>query len=173
MIEQMKEDFTKLKDSAVALSLGFIYVQLPKEKAPAELWPSFKWADISATYDSTFFRVAGSAAAPFGSVQQQQGPPFIDAILWDSCHLTWLDSNRIGCYPDEEEEQPDNALNRTDLYGGKSGWSPAIWTAFNYPQVPDNNKKPAVANYHRYHVSNAGAEVRPRNMAVKVWRRVG
>ncbi|KAH9403401.1 chromatin-modulating protein mrc1 [Tyrophagus putrescentiae] len=53
--ETKKELLEKLKKEIIPL--GFTYVQLPKDKAPSELWPSMTWADISKDYEGVFFRV--------------------------------------------------------------------------------------------------------------------
>ncbi|KAH9399995.1 hypothetical protein TYRP_001549 [Tyrophagus putrescentiae] len=64
--------------------IGFIYVQLPKEKSPQEIWSSeLKWTDISTTYESIFFRVAGNQAAAFGTVQEEFF--LYDEVTYDSC----------------------------------------------------------------------------------------
>ncbi|KAH9395941.1 hypothetical protein TYRP_020356 [Tyrophagus putrescentiae] len=63
--------------------LGFIYVQLPNQNSPQEIWPWMIWTDDSKQYDSTFFRVAGSKAEAFGKVQEDFSP-YIDEI-WSPC----------------------------------------------------------------------------------------
>ncbi|KAH9399901.1 hypothetical protein TYRP_017469 [Tyrophagus putrescentiae] len=105
--------------------LGFIYVQLPKEKSPQEIWPWMSWTDVSDQYDSTFFRVAGSKSKEFGAVQEEFSP-HIDEIKNSIC------------------------------YGSKCR------TKF------DVNGETMAMNFH-----TATGEVRPRNMAVKVWKRTG
>jgi hypothetical protein len=49
--------------------IGFIYVQLPKEKSPTEIWPWMTWINVSSDYAGHFFRVEGGNAAPFGQSQ--------------------------------------------------------------------------------------------------------
>src|SRR5699024_5951111 len=64
----LKKQLQDLKQNL--LPLGFTYVQLPKDKAPGEIWPWATWTDVSSTYAGVFFRVEGGAAAPFGTVQE-------------------------------------------------------------------------------------------------------
>ncbi len=76
--KQQQEQIEKLTKNSVPL--GFIYVQLPKEKSPQEIWSGeLKWTDISSTYDSVFFRVAGSKTEAFGKVQEEFAP-YIDEV---------------------------------------------------------------------------------------------
>ncbi len=122
---------------------GFIYVQLPNLSSPQELWPLNSWVDISSSYDSTFFRVVGSKAEAFGKVQEEFSP-YIDEIQRFCQSAPCVYTNKV-------------KLSRT------GGWSGDIYTALEY-QGGNNNES---LNFHM-----AGGEVRPRNMAVKVWRRV-
>ncbi len=48
--------------------IGFIYVQLPNEKSPTEIWPWMTWNEVSSAYAVVFFRVSGGNAASFGQV---------------------------------------------------------------------------------------------------------
>lgn len=84
VIERISEDHGNIQETVSMLvkgliPVGFIYTQLPFQKSPQELWPWMVWVDDSAQYDSAFFRVAGSKAAAFGSVQEEFSP-YIDEI---------------------------------------------------------------------------------------------
>ncbi len=192
---------------SLRLPLGFIYVQLPGEKEPNELWPSdfshYQWTDVSESYDSLFFRVAGKRAAPFGSVQEQQQiglmSKFIDGIKRERCQLN---SDRSDCIESDKKKyglgnkdkcsnsaRVSFSVNLTLSVGGdggesgdavcsNDGWSAPVWTAFNYVSLSNDSYYDDVksyADYHQYHLSSGGgsenAEIRPRNMAVKVWKR--
>ncbi len=54
--------------------IGFIYVQLPNEKSPTEIWPWMTSNDVSSTYAGIFFRVTGGGAASFEHVQEDNAP---------------------------------------------------------------------------------------------------
>ena len=149
LIEKMEKRIEKMADSPVPL--GFIYVQLPKEKSPQEIWPSSRmmtWTDVSAQFDSTFFRVAGSRAETFGTVQEEFSP-YIDRIKHDGC----TGSNTICHAP--YEVSPQRSV---------TGWTGNVIASFS----KDGNDYKGYLNFH-----TAGGEVRPRNMAVRVWKRTG
>ncbi|KAH9409843.1 hypothetical protein TYRP_023674 [Tyrophagus putrescentiae] len=71
-LAQTEKELEKLKKEAIPI--GFTYVQLPKDKAPGELWPSMTWTDVSKEYEGVFFRVVGGGAGSFGVVQQENAP---------------------------------------------------------------------------------------------------
>ncbi len=136
---------------------GFIYVQLPKEKSPQEIWPWMSWTDVSSTYDSVFFRVAGSkGAAAFGDIQEEFSP-YIDEVNSLDC----LSSPTNNCHQYEFEDHLQ--VSRS------GGLTKYVRTAngYNYGKSPDKVYVGAL-NFH-----TAAGEVRPRNMAVKVWKRTG
>lgn len=124
--------------------LGFIYVQLPYEKSPQEIWSGMTWTDISYIFDGVFFRVASGKAASFGTVQEEFSP-YIDEIkyeyIWDS-----VDAPHYVKIP------------RT------GGWSGKIENAL----INSGNGR-EYRGYHNFHF--AAGEVRPKNMAVKIWKR--
>lgn len=152
--------------SESTVPLGFIYVQLPKEKGPSEIWPKhLVWTEVSQAYSGVFFRVIGGEAAQFGTVQQES-LPFIDQIEYADC-----------------EVRPKNRCNFTTLAGaemslsktgGNGGWSGNVITAagFNVNEdslnIEGGTKYTGTLNFH-----TKSAEVRPRNMAVRVWKRTG
>lgn len=129
------------------ISSGFTHVQLPKDKAPNELWPSFTWKDISSEYEGVFFRVVGGDAASFGQLQQYNAPRLEIVYLGDS-----NDDLKLG--------KIDAKANVTLPV---TGWSKAAYTG-------DNSN-----GYYKHYYMNFKhsdiAEVRPRNMAIKVYKR--
>ncbi len=163
LIEQMQENGEKLqktndilKEQVEKLSknlvpLGFIYVQLPHQKSPQEIWPMASWTDDSAQYDSTFFRVAGSKSAPFGSVQEEFSP-YLDEIKFDECKGAHY------CTTTPYLSLWDIKLRHS------GGWSPHVMSASLSRGESDWYK-----SFLQFHI--AGGEVRPTNMAIKVWRR--
>lgn len=153
-IERMEKRIEKM--AANVVPLGFIYVQLPQEKSPQEIWSStaaMTWTDISSQFDSTFFRVAGSRAGAFGAVQEEFSP-YIDQIKFSHYF--------------------NGALSGSDSMEAKvprgGGWTRDLRTAHAY-EVPIGGSHVTYNAYHAYHF--AGGEVRPRNMAVRVWKRTG
>ncbi len=131
--------------------ISFIYVQLPKEKSPQEIWPWMSWSDVSDQYDSTFFRVAGNKAEAFGTVQEEFSP-----------------------YIDEIKSNVRDGSSSSYTFDAKisrnGGWTGDVLTAYVL-EVPSNGNFNPYRGYLNFHT--AAGEVRPRNMAVKVWKRTG
>jgi len=128
--------------------IGFIYVQLPNEKSPTEIWPWMIWNDISSTYANVFFRVTGDKAASFGKIQEENTPRIEKLFSTDdkfsrtnnTSHCISWDCDTI--IPKE----------------GNSSWT---YVGANSGQ----------ASYISFGSSNG--EVRPRNMAIRIWKRTG
>ena len=143
-IESEKE-ITALKKSTVPI--GFTYVQMPKDKSPEVLWPGMTWTDVSDAYKGVFFRVAGGNASDFGEVQPYNAPRLETVYVGDS-------SNKL---------LNKKLLNYNhNLTIPVSGWSDGISSGSTYN-----------ANYLYYmnFKHSEVEEVRPVNMAVKVYRR--
>ncbi len=78
--EKMQREIEKLTKNHIPI--GFVYVQLPKEKSPQEIWSSeIKWTDVSSTCENIFFRVVGSKTEAFGKVQEDFSP-YIDKVSY-------------------------------------------------------------------------------------------
>jgi hypothetical protein len=126
------------------IPIGFIYVQLPKEKSPNEIWPWMIWNDVSSAYAGVFFRVPGGEAASFGQVQLDN-VPYITSVQRTHCGE---------CF--EQISIPRSG-----------GWSANIYSAEKDSDRTGNNYN----NGLRYYMN--GGEVRPRNMAIRIWKRTG
>lgn len=144
----MKEKVTKMEATSVShlLPLGFIYLQLPKEAPPSNLWPGVKWTDVSKDFAGVFFRVEGGGATVFeAGVQRENAAGGISSIS-------------------VENYSYDVHANATvELKAGQ--WSSRIFTGTANPN------EPPVFQYS-WKVLPTGGEVRPRNVAIKVWKRV-
>jgi hypothetical protein len=118
--------------------IGFIYVQLPNEKSPTEIWSWMTLNDMSSIYAGVFFRVTGGEAASFGQVQEDNAPRLvkIDAISEIAGHTSSYSDNQ--------------SLS-------KGSWSDIVWTG----DVASDWK---ASRRIRFLVSDG--EVRPRNMAI-------
>lgn len=146
-LAEMREKMAKMEATSVShlLPSGFIYVQLPKEAAPSALWPEVKWTDISKELEGVFFRVEGGGAAAFGAgVQAENGAGGISSISV------------------ENYSYDVHANSTVALKAGQ--WSPRIFTGTANPN------EPAIFQYS-WKVLPTGGEVRPRNVAIKVWKR--
>lgn len=68
-INELKASINQLNKEL--LPNGFIYVQLPNQRSPQEVWSSMKWNDISQQYSNVFFRVIRGIAEAFDKFQEE------------------------------------------------------------------------------------------------------
>jgi len=123
--------------------IGFIYVQLPNEKSPTEIWPWMTWKDITSAYAGLFFRAEGGKSEAFGTIQSENSPRLIGARYGhhDTCKK---DLHNVNTYPN----------------GLWSDWVSSSTESIGW----------SVITCMSLRVSSG--EVRPRNMAIRVWKRV-
>lgn len=135
--------------TGISVSNNSVYVQYPYELEPVYLWNCSKngaWKDISNKYANMFFRVNGDKST-FGQVQKENVPR-IDRVKWICCSAS--DSS---CNSD---------LGDYEIVLGD--WSHRVLTGYVY----SNGGAIAYRFQHQYH--NSGGEVRPQNMAIKIWK---
>ena len=101
-----------------------------------------EWKDVTSDYAGLFFRAEGGGSAPFGVLQSENAPN------------RYIDAigNR---YKGHGERWGDYILPSND-------WSPYFLTGYDF----------GVLIAMRFHVSEKGGEVRPRNKAVRIWKRM-
>lgn len=116
--------------------VGFIYVQLPNEQSPADIWSWMVWEDITANYAGVFFRAEGGGSEAFGGVQEENSPRL--AHIQKFVGVPSID----------------------DVWMGAPGEASA---------VVDSAASGALDQGLQFTLT--GGEVRPRNMAVRIWRR--
>lgn len=124
--------------------IGFIYVQLPQEKSPDEIWPLVIWKDVSLDYQSLFFRVEGKNSSEFGTVQEQASP-----------RLTNVQTRLKTTQGDLQSTITINSNNEYSMFVSTAHAS------------CDN-----VGCYRGLAFKESADEVRPRNMAVRIWKRI-
>lgn len=130
------------------IPVGFIYVQLPKEAPPSEVWPSFTWKEISSSYSNVFFRVVGDRAAAFGSTQEASSPRLIGV------------------------KATDDASNKSTSIQLKAGkWSEGLYVRTS-PLEQNSKTQSGQNDLKSLKFLVEGSEVRPKNMAIKIWKRV-
>ena len=113
----------------------------------APKWPGMIWEDVSANYSGVFFRVVGGEAAPFGEIQMENTTRInkISSVL-----LSDVVKSNYGV----------DGRNSTVPLHGQSRWF------FTGSDTMNTNQE----NYVSIELS--GGEVRPKNMAMKIWRRI-
>ena len=145
---------------APALPVGFIYLQIPQQKSPQEMFPKQTWADISSNFPGLFFRVVGGDSKEFGAVQEENVPTF-DAVAYVDC-LEGSPNSPNSCNLSPSNRRID--LNRT--IAGDS-WTTQVTTAnFFSSHSPNTENWTGSLKFH-----NTGGPVRPRNTAIRVWVR--
>lgn len=126
--------------------INAVYVQYPFEKEPSQLWNCSKdghWVEISDTYSNLFFRVLGDKSNSFDSVQEESSKN-VDLIKNFNCK--------------------DNCpVNHAQIRIKPNDWSDNLWIAS--AQKTGNDIESYLLQFH-----SAGGEVRPRNMAIKLWK---
>ena len=148
LIESQNNEINILKSNPVPI--GFVYVELKGQKWPSLLWPNTQWDIISSSYAGLFFRIEGGHAPPFdGQIQedQTQSLDFQPAHWCDDgadCLNNWAGFQRIKGWSNEK-------LFFTGADEGRGGGSRRVGIKMKH-----NNE-----------------EVRPRNQAIRLWRRTG
>lgn len=137
--------------------IGEVYVQFPTQTAPQTLYGRGTWTDVTSTYAGLFFRAAGGNAATFGVNQ---------VIVQDHALQghTHIDSGHT--------HQVKMANNVQD--GAKS-----TYNAYSMGTPKDNTvtsesgtaKLGGPTEYSTYGTINVANETRPRNTAIKIWKR--
>ena len=59
-----------------------MYIQLPFQKSPQELWTSCKFEDVTKQYAGKFFRAEGGTE-PFGNLQFENSPRLTDVMFME------------------------------------------------------------------------------------------
>jgi hypothetical protein len=102
------------------------------------------WKDVTSDYAGLFFRAEGGGSEAFGTLQNENFPSrYIDQV-----------------HSEKDYESYD--ANLTTI-----GWSKKIYTGRGWDGAVG-----AVCGT-RFHVTEKNGEVRPRNMAIRVWKRTG
>lgn len=135
-------EITNAKNNPVPLN--FTYIQLPTQPEPSVLWPTVKWEDVSATYAGLFFRVLGGSSEKFGTIQAENSPRLAS--------VESIETPKAAARP-LKLDIPANGDVSGQIYVGSG---PAAATQ-------------ALDDHLRFKLTTG--EVRPRNHAVKVWRR--
>ena len=124
------------------IPLGFLYTQFPNQTKPSELWPKTKWSEITSNYSGLFFRAEGGESGPFGQIQQANQSWISDIHLLGCWYKSWSNGT---CYDNHNHFEKNK------------------WTRTNQTQIE------SVAKLEYF---TTGGEVRPKNTAIKIWKRI-
>ena len=113
---------------------------------PHVLWPNVKWINITPQYAGVFFRAEGAGSNAFGQVQDQQARTY----------------QFLAVHPQREGiDQPRFSISQNII---------KVKEVPNNDQIRDpiGNNGPYVQND-----KHKNEEIRPRNQAIRIWRRNG
>ncbi|XP_054154856.1 uncharacterized protein LOC128953396 [Oppia nitens] len=141
-IQVLETNYNQLAENPVPV--GFIYVQLGQQQRPQHLWPqsSIKWYDITQQYAGLFFRAEGPDSAKFGEIQPANWSR-LSTIRTRSCYTP-----DHGSYCEEF----------TTELGDTGGWSPEFI-------------RKDFSNDMYFYVTT-GLDNRPRNQAIRIYKRI-
>ena len=111
------------------------------------------WKGVSSNYSAVFFRVVGGEAAPFGEIQKENTTRIVSVNAEWSCDKGGKDAyEKVHAHISPDQRNADIPLVGSSLYVemGRDVGNCQKWTSFK----------------------SSGGEVRPKNMAIKVWRRI-
>ena len=151
-LDRMKNTLINLvKKATNPIPIGFTYVQLPHEKGPSEFWPEMTWKDVTADYAGVFFRAGGGEASPFGEIQMENTKRIskID-FLW----------NNDPEWQKVKDQRTPNQNGNISLNTSSSLW------------IGTGGFGSGNTNYRYMNFESNVGEVRPKNMAIKIWRRI-
>jgi len=145
--KQLTTQLNEVKDKLEVVQqnpvpIGFIYVQLPNQREPLDVWGyTMIWREITQDYAGLFFRVVGGGSQPFGITQEQSSPTLSQVMLTGMNRA--FDSISI---------QPNGAWTNAVTSGAVGANIGGLIWGLSFRTAP--------------------AEVRPRNSAIRIWIRV-
>lgn len=157
--------FNLITNCFFIVPIGFVYVQFPDQKSPQELFPggTSVWSDVTVEYAGLFFRADGGTAIPFGEGEQTESLPRItEASMVKSVDALIGSGDNIPLPVGE--------------------WSNYLWSGHdiscNEPKFlrgfGDYNKRQLYNDFfYSLRFFTSGDEVRPKNISIKIWKRIG
>lgn len=119
--------------------IDFIYVQLPNQPEPQNIWDTVEWIEITSEYAGLFFRAEGGDSAAFGTIQADNSPRL----------------HRVG---------------RTNIaHPGVNGISVR---ADGVSSSSISSGALTDSTHWALHFTVTSGEVRPRNQAMRIWKRI-
>ena len=142
--KDMQDEINELKNELKmnVIPIGFLYIQLPNQSSPIELWPKTSWSEVTQQYAGLFFRVEGGGSDSFGQIQQ--------------ANQSWISNI--------------NARGFT----AKRSFSDNDLTDFGTGEMNEGQWHYRDDGYGLFEINfyTTKAEVRPKNTAIKIWKRI-
>lgn len=133
---------SKYLDVYILVPIGFIYVQLPRQPEPRSIWSQITWQDVTSAYAGQFFRAEGSGSAPFGENQGDY-------------------TRQISDVETKSRDYNDNYPHSIQVPA--TGWSPWVRTSYDADE--------GALHYESARYYHPNVEVRPKNTAIRLWKR--
>ena len=146
IIENQQSQLTRI-DQTSQIPIGFLYTQLPEQSSPQQLWPSLQWTEVTQQYAGLFFRAKGGESLPFGQTQTSN-QSWISDINFYNVHFYSFDTKP------HYEGWTYNRIKQGD------------WTNLQHIQGP------LTAAFNEFNIYTTDGEVRPKNTAIKIWKRI-
>jgi hypothetical protein len=127
--------------------IGFLYTELPNSPSPQTIWPNLMWENVSPLFQGLFFRVEGGTSAGFGATQEER--------------TKTLKNVQTGGAPNYNP--PGSAWGNIAMIPGS--WS--AWATTGY-----SHEVNAKVHTEKIRFETTNDEVRPRNTAVRIWKRI-
>ena len=144
-IELLQNDIAELQDEQVPI--GFIYIQYPGQLDPDTIWPKLNWENVTPKYAGLFFRAEGGNSIAFDNdIEQGENSPRLTEVKHD---VDVKNSNHVQIKPGTWSK---------DLFTGKQDGLVLV--------------KPHDPLTYTMKFMVSGGEVRPRNRAIRIWKRV-
>ena len=124
--------------------IGFLYVQLPDQPEPSALWPGVQWNEVTSEYAGLFFRAGGGGGAADFGVEQGENAPRVTEV-------------RTQSYSSLQPNWSSSTFNV-----GKWSSGVGVFSSGNNDNSP----------YYIHQFHQSGGEIRPRNKAMRLWKRV-
>lgn len=156
-LEETKKELTDTKGQLAAaqgrldkverdpVPKDFIYVQFAAQPEPHVLWPAVNWTEVTGDYAGFFFRAEGAGSEPFGKNQAENAPRLVEIAQGTRGDVATFGTHLDFAAPPAELSPP--------IFTGDAGTPPQ-----------------ATKDGLRFRMSVG--EVRPKNQAVKIWKRV-
>lgn len=136
--------------NASILPIGLIYIEYYAQASPQTLWPSATWNDVTDEYSGLFFRALGGNSESWGLEQNECAP-----------RITEMEYKEKGSQRNTSNKWPSpNTISA-------NGWSSYGFAGYSYWNPHDQEF------YEALRFNTADCEVRPKNQAIRIWKRIG
>ena len=146
------------------IPIGFLYTQLPNQQAPNQIWPYLEWTDITSQYAGLFFRAEGGGSAAFG-YEQNENSPMIEKVYHVGYNLSKAQSDMIWNNDQNDYEK--------FMYEGHIDMDTETTKILHVAYAPKTIVLPQndVRGVEGIRFKNRLGEVRPKNKAIRIWKR--